>query len=145
MSDKGGRRACRTYDRWHCGSIDDRLRGPCPARSIDPFGPTPSGYVTYFILDRQTSGNPAMDRQLDSDIVMALAEKDLAETAPQDAEAVVVVHTASAARHSREVSASERCAGARSGRPRPMASRSGTSCLGTSRIPPPGRLFHRLE
>ena len=61
-----------------------------------------SGYVTFFVLPGNSSGNVDVDAQLKTAIVNALADRGLVETTPQEAEAVVVPHTATSAIHSRD-------------------------------------------
>jgi hypothetical protein len=61
-----------------------------------------ANYVTFFVLAGNSSGNPEVDQQLTAGIEAALADKGLVETSPGEAEAVVVVHTATPARHSRD-------------------------------------------
>ena len=60
-----------------------------------------STYVTFFILDGDTSDDTTLDPHLAADLEMALADKGLVAASPEDAEAVVVVHIATRARHSR--------------------------------------------
>jgi hypothetical protein len=63
----------------------------------------PSGYVTFFILEGNFVRHaPVRDQQVKVEIVAALADRGLVETPPEEAEAVVVVHTATSAKHSRE-------------------------------------------
>ena len=61
-----------------------------------------SGYVTFFVLPGNSSGNDDVDAQLKTAIVNALSDRGLVETPPQEAEAVVVPHTATSAIHSRD-------------------------------------------
>ena len=61
-----------------------------------------SRYVTFFILEGNSSGMPMRDQLLKAEIVTALADRGLVETSPDEAEAVVVVHTATSAKHSRD-------------------------------------------
>jgi hypothetical protein len=65
-------------------------------------GRAPSGYVTFFILEGNSSDTPVRDQQVKAEIVAALADRGLVETSPDEAEAVVVVHTATSAKHSRD-------------------------------------------
>ena len=58
----------------------------------------PSGYVTFFILEGNSSDTPVRDQQVKVEIVAALADRGLVETSPEEAEAVVVVHTATSAK-----------------------------------------------
>lgn len=61
-----------------------------------------SRYVTFFLLPGSSSGSPDIDRQLNAEIESALDEKGLVKTSPEEAEAVVIVHTATPARRSRQ-------------------------------------------
>lgn len=69
---------------------------------VESPGRSPSGYFTYFVLDDGTSNAPALDGRVKSAIAMALADKGLAETPPDAAQAVLVVHTATPAARSAE-------------------------------------------
>jgi Domain of unknown function (DUF4136) len=62
---------------------------------------SPSVYVTFFILDGNTPDRTDLDSAIKAQIEIALADKGLVETSPEDAEAVVVIHTATRTRHSR--------------------------------------------
>lgn len=59
-----------------------------------------AGYSTYFLLQGTSSGDAAVDRQLASDVEIALAGKGWLEVAPQDAQVIVVTHVATPAKHS---------------------------------------------
>ena len=72
-------------------------------RAISSVGAPPSRYVTFFVLSANSSGNPHIDRRLNAEIETALADKGLVQTSPEEAEAVIVVHTATPARRSRDV------------------------------------------
>jgi hypothetical protein len=61
-----------------------------------------STYVTFFVLPGSPSGNADIDREFNAEIEAALADKGLVETSPEEAEAVVVVHTATPTRRSRD-------------------------------------------
>jgi len=61
-----------------------------------------SRYVTFFVMPGTPSGNPAVDAQLKAAVVTALADRGLVETSPDEAEAVVIPHTATSAIHSRD-------------------------------------------
>jgi hypothetical protein len=61
-----------------------------------------SRYVTFFMLDGSSSGNPDVDRQIKTALRTALADKAVVETSPEEAEAAVIAHVATPARHSRE-------------------------------------------
>lgn len=69
-----------------------------PTRAADVGAPH---YVTFFMLDGNSSGNVVIDERIKSGIEMALADKGLVDTSPEDSEAVVIAHTATAERHSR--------------------------------------------
>jgi hypothetical protein len=58
-------------------------------------------YATFFVLQGNSSGSTTVDRQLRSDIEAELTDKGLVEASPEEAGAVVIVHTATPARHSR--------------------------------------------
>lgn len=59
-------------------------------------------YATFFMLDGSSSGSRAIDREIKSDIESALADRGLIATSPQEAEAVVVAHTATPQAHSQD-------------------------------------------
>lgn len=61
-----------------------------------------NSYVTFFMLDGNSSGNRAIDREIKSDIESVLANRGLIATSPEEAEAVVVAHTATAQTHSED-------------------------------------------
>ena len=61
-----------------------------------------SRYVTFFMLDGSSSGNPDVDRQIRRDLRMALADKGVIETSPDEGQAAVIAHVATPAKHSRE-------------------------------------------
>jgi hypothetical protein len=58
-------------------------------------------YVTFFVLPGSSSGSMMVDRQLKADIETELGEKGLVATSPEEAQAVVIVHTATRGHHSR--------------------------------------------
>ena len=60
-----------------------------------------SKYGTFFVLPAGANA-AAKEQQLDAEIVKMLADKGMVEMPPAEAEAVVVVHTATAAEHSRD-------------------------------------------
>jgi hypothetical protein len=62
-----------------------------------------AGYTTYFLLQGTSSGNAGTDTQLVSDVEIALAGKGWVEVAPQDAQAIIVTHVVTKAKHSVEV------------------------------------------
>jgi hypothetical protein len=68
----------------------------------EPSAITGNGYVTFFVLLGASSGSTTIDRQLKTDVETELAEKGFVAVSPQEAEAVVVVNTASAEKHSRD-------------------------------------------
>jgi hypothetical protein len=72
------------------------------ALPVESPGQSLSGYFTYFVLDNSASGAPAVDGRVRSAIAMTLADKGLAETPPDTAEAVFVVHTATPSARSPE-------------------------------------------
>jgi hypothetical protein len=49
-------------------------------------------YVTFFMPDGHSSGNPSTDQRIKSDIASALTDIGWIETSPEDGEAVVVAH-----------------------------------------------------
>jgi hypothetical protein len=55
---------------------------------------------TYFLLQGTSSGSAAIDDELSSDIELALAAKGWLEVPPEDAQAIVVTHAATPAKHS---------------------------------------------
>jgi len=59
-------------------------------------------YATFFVLPGSSSGSTVVDRQLKADIEMELADRGLVATSPEEAQAVVIVHTATPMRHSRK-------------------------------------------
>jgi hypothetical protein len=59
-------------------------------------------YVTFFVLQGNSSGSMTVDRQLRTDIETALTDKGFVEASSEEAQAVVIVHTASPAKHSRD-------------------------------------------
>jgi hypothetical protein len=61
-----------------------------------------AGYVTYTMLDGHSSGNAEVDQQIRADVQSQLATLGVVRAAPDEAEAVVVVHAATAAAHDRE-------------------------------------------
>lgn len=60
---------------------------------------TGSRYVTFFVLQGNSSGSTMVDRQLKADIETELTGKGLLAASPEEAQAVVVVHTATPAKH----------------------------------------------
>lgn len=62
---------------------------------------TGSRYVTFFVLQGNSSGSTIVDRQLKADIETELTDNGLVAASPEEAQAVVVVHTATPAKHSR--------------------------------------------
>ena len=64
--------------------------------------PNAPRYVTFFVLPANGSVNPDLDRRLHDEVATALVDKGLVETSPEEAEAVVIVNTATPARRSRE-------------------------------------------
>ena len=64
--------------------------------------PEASRYVTFFVQPGITPDSRDVDRQLHADIVTALVGRGLVETSPEEAEAVVIVNRATAARRSRD-------------------------------------------
>ena len=74
-----------------------------PLHSIGSGAVPASRYVTFFTLPGNSSGNSDTDRQLNAEIEPELGDKGLVKTSPEEAEAVVVVHTGTSARPSRDV------------------------------------------
>jgi hypothetical protein len=70
--------------------------------SNEASGAADSRYVTYFVLQGSSSGSTTADRQMKADIEVELTDKGLVEVAPEEADAVVIVHTATPAKHSRD-------------------------------------------
>jgi Domain of unknown function (DUF4136) len=64
--------------------------------------PPPTTYGTFFVLQGASSGSTMVDEQLQGEIKMALADRARVETSPEIAEAVVVIHVATADKHSRD-------------------------------------------
>jgi hypothetical protein len=75
--------------------------GVAPAHASGAHATPPSAYVTFFVLEGNAPERADLDSQIKARIEMALADKGLVETSPQDAEAVLVIHTATRAKHSR--------------------------------------------
>jgi hypothetical protein len=75
--------------------------GVAPAHASGGQATPPSAYVTFFVLEGNAPDRADLDSQIKARIEMALADKGLVETSPQDAEAVVVIHTATPTKHSR--------------------------------------------
>src|ERR1041384_6235637 len=61
-----------------------------------------SKYVTFFVMSGTRSGNPDVDEQLKAAVVTALDDRGLVATSPEEAEAVVVAHTATSTVHARD-------------------------------------------
>ena len=61
-----------------------------------------SRYATFFMLDGSSSGNADVDRQIRTDLRMALANKGVVETPPEEGQAAVIAHVATPAKHTRE-------------------------------------------
>jgi Domain of unknown function (DUF4136) len=59
-----------------------------------------SSYVTYFVLDENSSASASIDQLIEEEVATALADKGLVRTAPDEAEAVVVIHVATPVRNS---------------------------------------------
>src|ERR1051325_665848 len=62
----------------------------------------PSAYVTFFLFDAGASDGAGLDAGIKAQIEMELADKGLIETSPDDAEAIVITHTATREKHSRD-------------------------------------------
>jgi hypothetical protein len=75
--------------------------GVAPAHASGGQATAPSAYVTFFVLEGNAPERADLDSRIKARIEMALADKGLVETSPQDAEAVVVIHTATRTKHSR--------------------------------------------
>ena len=64
-------------------------------------GVVESRYLAFFLLTGNSSGDPALDGRIRSDIQTVLEEKGLVRTSADEAQAVGVIHVATAAKHSR--------------------------------------------
>jgi hypothetical protein len=62
---------------------------------------TQSRYLAFFLLPGNSSGDPTLDRQIRSDIQTQLEAKGLVPVPAGEAQAVGVIHAATAAKHSR--------------------------------------------
>jgi len=87
--------AIATTAMWTCGCAHGVSRHAIATRGV-----APSTYVTFFVLEG-SSPDPR-DQDLKADIVTALADRGLVETPPEDAQAVVVINTATPANHTRD-------------------------------------------
>lgn len=61
-----------------------------------------ASYRTFSITKGNSSGNPVSDQRIADDVVAALAAKGWTEVATHDAQAAVVVHTATKTKHTYE-------------------------------------------
>ena len=61
-----------------------------------------AGYVSFFVVPGNASGNAELDRQINVEVVTALEDKGLVETPPEEAEAVIVIHSATPDKLSRD-------------------------------------------
>jgi hypothetical protein len=77
------------------GSISPAVAAPTTGNQT-----AASRYVTYFVLDGNSSGSPSIDQLIEEEVATALADKGLVSTAPEQAEAVVVIHVATPVRNS---------------------------------------------
>ena len=59
-------------------------------------------YITFFVLQGNSSGSTIVDQQLKADLEMELTDKGLVEASPEEAQTVVIVHTATPTTHSRD-------------------------------------------
>lgn len=59
-------------------------------------------YVTFFVMQGNSSGITTVDAQLKTHVQTALTNKGFVEASPEDAQTVVVLNTATPARHSRD-------------------------------------------
>jgi hypothetical protein len=61
-----------------------------------------SSFLTFFVLRGNSSGVPALDRELKAEVEAALADRGMIATPPDEADAVVIVHAATTTTHSRD-------------------------------------------
>ena len=70
--------------------------------SDDTRGAATSSFFTFFALQGNSSGAPAVDRELKAEVEAALADRGMIATPPDEADAVVIVHAATTTTHSRD-------------------------------------------
>jgi hypothetical protein len=61
-----------------------------------------SSFFTFFVLQGNSSGTSAIDRELKAEVEAALADCGMIATPPDEAKAVVIVHAATTTTHSRD-------------------------------------------